>query len=98
VGREEIAGVVAARPGIPVGTLTADEGKRLHLTEKARPRVLDLFLQIFDEGTPTGSQGRKCSFREAVIKLTSNPGSGVVGLIRASAGHPESVFHPGHGV
>jgi len=27
VGREDIAGVVAARGGIPVGTLTADEGE-----------------------------------------------------------------------
>jgi len=34
--------------------------------EKAHLRVLDLFLQIFDEGTLTDSQGRKCSFRESV--------------------------------
>ena len=44
--------------------------------EKAHPRVLDLFLQIFDEGTLTDAQGRKCDFREAVIILTSNLGSG----------------------
>ena len=43
--------------------------------EKAHPRVLDLFLQIFDEGTLTDAQGRKCDFREAVIILTSNLGS-----------------------
>ncbi len=47
--------------------------------EKAHPRVLDLFLQIFDEGTLTDSNGRKCSFRNAIIILTSNLGSGEVG-------------------
>ncbi len=47
------------------------------IIEKAHPKVLDLFLQIFDEGTLTDSQGRKCSFRESVIILTSNLGSGV---------------------
>jgi ATP-dependent Clp protease ATP-binding subunit ClpC len=44
--------------------------------EKARPKILDLFPQIFDEGTLTDAQGRKCDFREAVIILTSNLGSG----------------------
>ena len=44
--------------------------------EKAHPRVLDIFLQIFDEGTLTDAGGRKCSFRDAVIILTSNLGSG----------------------
>ena len=44
--------------------------------EKAHPRVLDIFLQIFDEGTLTDASGRKCSFRNAVIILTSNLGSG----------------------
>jgi ATP-dependent Clp protease ATP-binding subunit ClpA len=46
--------------------------------EKAHPRVLDLFLQIFDAGTLTDAQGRKSDFRESVIILTSNLGSGVV--------------------
>ncbi|MCX6972371.1 MAG: ATP-dependent Clp protease ATP-binding subunit [Verrucomicrobia bacterium] len=44
--------------------------------EKAHPRVLDIFLQIFDEGTLTDASGRKCGFRNAVIILTSNLGSG----------------------
>jgi ATP-dependent Clp protease ATP-binding subunit ClpA len=44
--------------------------------EKAHPRVLDLFLQVFDEGTLTDGQGRSCSFRDAVIILTSNLGTG----------------------
>jgi ATP-dependent Clp protease ATP-binding subunit ClpC len=43
--------------------------------EKAHPKVLDVFLQIFDEGTLTDSKGRKCSFRDTVIILTSNLGA-----------------------
>jgi len=40
--------------------------------EKAHPEVLDLFLQIFDAGTLTDAQGRKCDFREAVILFGRN--------------------------
>jgi len=43
--------------------------------EKAHPRVLDLFLQVFDEGVLTDSRGRKADFRETVIICTSNLGS-----------------------
>lgn len=43
--------------------------------EKAHPRILDLFLQVFDEGFITDSRGRKCSFKEAVIIMTSNLGA-----------------------
>ena len=52
--------------------------------EKAHPRVLDLFLQIFDEGKLTDAQGRKCDFREAVIILTSNLGTG--GVVKRAMG------------
>jgi len=57
--------------------------------EKAHPKVLDLFLQIFDEGTLTDAQGRKCDFREAVIILTSNLGSGVARKRRMGFGMEE---------
>jgi ATP-dependent Clp protease ATP-binding subunit ClpC len=43
--------------------------------EKAHPEVLDLFLQIFDEGRLTDSRGRRVSFADAVVVLTSNLGS-----------------------
>ncbi|MDZ4821700.1 MAG: ATP-dependent Clp protease ATP-binding subunit [Planctomycetota bacterium] len=43
--------------------------------EKAHPDVYDLFLQMFDEGYLTDSRGRRVSFQEAVIVLTSNVGS-----------------------
>jgi ATP-dependent Clp protease ATP-binding subunit ClpC len=57
--------------------------------EKAHPKILDLFLQIFDEGTLTDAQGRKCDFREAVIILTSNLGSGVARKRRMGFGMEE---------
>ncbi|MEX1119972.1 MAG: AAA family ATPase, partial [Terrimicrobiaceae bacterium] len=46
--------------------------------EKAHPKVLDIFLQIFDEGNLTDAGGRKCSFRNAVVIMTSNLGAGQV--------------------
>ncbi len=45
--------------------------------EKAHPDVLDLFLQIADNGTLTDSCGRSVSFRNAYIILTSNVGAKV---------------------
>jgi AAA domain (Cdc48 subfamily) len=52
-------------------------------------KALDLFLQIFDEGTLTDAQGRKCDFRESVFILTSNLGSGEVKKRRMGFGAEE---------
>jgi ATP-dependent Clp protease ATP-binding subunit ClpC len=43
--------------------------------EKAHPRVMDLLLQIMEEGRLTDGQGRTASFNEAVIIMTSNLGA-----------------------
>jgi ATP-dependent Clp protease ATP-binding subunit ClpC len=43
--------------------------------EKAHPRILDVLLQIMEEGRLTDGQGRTASFAEAVVILTSNLGS-----------------------
>ena len=42
--------------------------------EKAHPRVLDLFLQILDEGRLTDARGATAYFSEALIIFTSNIG------------------------
>ena len=42
--------------------------------EKCNPDVLNLFLQIFDEGHMTDSHGRKISFKNTIIIMTSNIG------------------------
>ena len=45
--------------------------------EKAHPDVLDILLQILDEGRITDSHGRTVSFENTVIVMTSNAGSNV---------------------
>lgn len=46
--------------------------------EKAHPKVLDIFLQVLDEGMLTDAFGEKISFRNAIITATSNAGSALV--------------------
>lgn len=43
--------------------------------EKAHSNVLNLFLQVFDEGFLTDGRGRKVYFSDTVIIMTSNLGS-----------------------
>ena len=43
--------------------------------EKAHPRVLDVFLRLFDEGRLTDSSGRIADGRHLVVVMTSNLGS-----------------------
>lgn len=45
--------------------------------EKAHPDVQNMFLQIMEDGHLTDSHGRTVSFKETVIIMTSNAGSGV---------------------
>lgn len=44
--------------------------------EKAHPDVLHAFLQILDDGRLTDSKGRTVSFKDTVIIMTSNAGTG----------------------
>ena len=43
--------------------------------EKAAPDVLNLLLQVMDDGRLTDAQGRLCDFKNTVIIMTSNVGS-----------------------
>ena len=43
--------------------------------EKAHPDISNLLLQIMDEGTITGSNGKKADCRHAILILTSNLGA-----------------------
>ena len=54
--------------------------------EKAAPDVLNLLLQIMDDGRLTDAQGRLCDFKNTVIIMTSNIGSEQI-----LNGHPELV-------
>jgi ATP-dependent Clp protease ATP-binding subunit ClpA len=46
--------------------------------EKAHPDILNLFLQIFDEGRLTSTQGETVDFTHAIIICTSNIGSKIL--------------------
>ena len=50
--------------------------------EKAHPDVLNILLQVLDDGRITDSQGRQANFENAIIVMTSNAGSegGVGGM------------------
>jgi ATP-dependent Clp protease ATP-binding subunit ClpA len=46
--------------------------------EKAHPEVFNVLLQILDDGRLTDGQGRVVSFKNTVIVMTSNIGTGMV--------------------
>ena len=46
--------------------------------EKAHPDVMNLLLQILEEGTVTDSLGRKIDFRNTIIIMTSNVGASTI--------------------
>lgn len=43
--------------------------------EKAHPKILDLFLQVFDDGRLTDNKGKTISFGSSIIISTSNAGA-----------------------
>eukprot|EP00245_Coleochaete_scutata_P007436 TRINITY_DN22848_c0_g1_i1.p1 TRINITY_DN22848_c0_g1~~TRINITY_DN22848_c0_g1_i1.p1 ORF type:complete len:1006 (+),score=271.15 TRINITY_DN22848_c0_g1_i1:224-3241(+) len=69
VGFEEGGQLTEAVRRRPYAVVLFDE------VEKAHADVFNLFLQILDDGRITDSQGRKVSFKNAVIIMTSNIGS-----------------------
>lgn len=69
VGYEEAGQVTEKVRRRPYSVLLFDE------IEKAHPDVLNVLLQILDEGTLTDAQGRKVNFSNTVIIMTSNAGS-----------------------
>ena len=46
--------------------------------EKAHPDIFNVFLQMLDDGHLTDAQGRKASFKNCVILMTSNVGTRVL--------------------
>ena len=56
--------------------------------EKAHPDVLNLLLQILEEGALTDGEGKRASFRRAAVVMTSNLGNEQFG--RRSAGFQRS--------
>ncbi len=54
--------------------------------EKAHPDVFNMLLQILEDGVLTDSQGRKVSFKNSIIIMTSNVGASKIVDNRASLG------------
>lgn len=75
--------------GSPIGYIGSEEGGQLtervrqqpyiivlfDEVEKAHPRIMDILLQMLEEGRLTDGRGNMTSFSESVIILTSNIGS-----------------------
>lgn len=79
-----IARIIGAPPGYVgygnEGALTGPVDQLGHCVvlldeiEKAHPRVLNLFLQVFDDGRLTDSKGKLVNFSDTVVIMTSNIG------------------------
>ncbi len=72
VGHEEMGQLTAALSRRPYQIVLFDE------IEKAHADVLNLLLQVLDEGRLTDAKGRSLSFQNTVIVMTSNLGADVL--------------------
>ncbi|WP_318617394.1 ATP-dependent Clp protease ATP-binding subunit [Sporosarcina sp. YIM B06819] len=70
VGHEEAGQLTEQVRRNPYSILLLDE------IEKAHPDVQNMFLQIMEDGRLTDSHGRTVSFKDTVIIMTSNAGTG----------------------
>ena len=90
VGYEEAGQLTEQVRRHPYSLILLDE------VEKAHPDVMHMFLQILDDGRLTDSQGRTVSFKDTIIIMTSNAGSGDsvvnVGFGADSAGKSNSIM------
>ncbi len=73
VGYEEGGKLTEAVRRRPYSLVLMDE------LEKAHPDVLGILLQIMEEGVLTDSTGRRVSFKNTIVVMTSNAGSQVKG-------------------
>ena len=71
VGHEEAGQLTEKVRRHPYSIILLDE------IQKAHPDVLNMFLQIMEDGHLTDSHGRTVSFKDTVIIMTSNAGTGV---------------------
>ena len=71
IGYEEAGQLTEAVRRRPYSLILLDE------VEKAHPDVMNMFLQILDDGRLTDAQGHVVSFKDTIIIMTSNAGTGV---------------------
>ena len=83
--KHSVSRIIGSPPGYvgydEAGQLTEKVRRRpysivlLDEIEKAHPDVMNILLQILDEGRITDAQGRQVSFENTIIIMTSNAGS-----------------------
>ncbi len=83
--KHSVSRIIGAPPGYvgydEAGQLTEKIRRRPHAVilfdeiEKAHPDVLNILLQILDDGKITDAQGRVVNFENSIIILTTNAGS-----------------------
>src|SRR5699024_3200535 len=99
VGYEEAGQLTEKVRRNPYSLILLDE------VEQAHPDVLHMFLQILDYGRLTDAQGRTVSFKDNLIIITSNAGTGNVeanvgfaatreGITRSVLGQLNNFFTP----
>ncbi len=90
VGYEEAGQLTERVRRNPYSLILLDE------IEKAHPDVMHMFLQVLDDGRLTDGQGRTVSFKDTIIIMTSNAGTGKVeanvGFGAAREGRTNSVL------
>jgi ATP-dependent Clp protease ATP-binding subunit ClpE len=90
VGYEEAGQLTEKVRHNPYSLILLDE------VEKAHPDVMHMFLQVLDDGRLTDGQGRTVSFKDAIIIMTSNAGTGKteasVGFGATMEGRSQSVL------
>ena len=84
VGHDEEGQLTGRLRTKPYSVILLDE------VEKAHPRVMDLFLQVFDEGRLTDSKGRTADARNAIFIMTSNLGSAAMAEPEKAIGFVEA--------
>ncbi len=103
-----VSRLVGAPPGYvgygEAGQLTETVRRRpyavvlLDEIEKAHADVFNVLLQVLEDGRLTDSQGRTVSFRNAVLIMTSNVGSELIGQGRQAIGFGAADTEPGTGL
>lgn len=75
IGSEE-----RSEPGLLIKDITDNPFSLVLLDEieKSHPNILNLFLQVMDEGWLTDAFGKRANFSEAIIIATSNAGSELI--------------------
>ncbi|XP_020157663.1 chaperone protein ClpB2, chloroplastic [Aegilops tauschii subsp. strangulata] len=86
VGYEEGGQLTEAVRRRPYSVVLFDE------IEKAHSDVFNVFLQILDDGRVTDSQGRKVSFTNSIIIMTSNVGSQYILNMDEEGGATDSAY------